>query len=48
LFASIGSGEIFGQLQYIFPQSRGDIRQPFTIKTNEKTRLIVIDRKAIK
>lgn len=47
LFASARSGEIFGQLQYIFPKSRGEIRQPFTIKTNEKTRLIMIDSKAI-
>lgn len=44
LFCSVGSGEIFGHLQYIF---NDNVKQPFTIKTNEKTRLIVFDKKAI-
>lgn len=37
-------GETFGYLSYIFDEN---IRAPFTIKTNEKTRLILIEKKAI-
>ena len=44
LLGSHKSGEVFGHLDYIFD---GKISSPFTIKTNEKTRLILIQKEAI-
>ena len=37
-------GETFGYLSYVFDENIG---APFTVKTNEKTRLILIEKKAI-
>ena len=44
LVGTFKRGEQFGFLSYIFDEN---IRAPFTIKTNEKTRLILIEKKAI-
>ena len=44
LVGTFKRGESFGYVSYIFDEN---IRAPFTIKTNEKTRLILIDKKAI-
>lgn len=44
LVGTFKRGESFGYLSYIFGEK---IRAPFTIKTNEKTRLILIEKKAI-
>jgi hypothetical protein len=44
LIGALKSGEVFGYLSYIFDNS---VKSPFTIKTNEKTRLILVEKKAI-
>jgi len=43
LFAEMKQGEIFGHPTHIFPQ----VMSPFTIKTNEKTRLRIIENPAV-
>jgi CRP-like cAMP-binding protein len=44
LLGTFKRGETFGYLGYIFDEK---IPPPFTIKTNEKTRLILIESKAV-
>ena len=45
LFSVFKRGEVFGHEPHIFPGRR--VLAPFTIKTNEKTRLLVIEKEAV-
>ena len=45
LFSVFQRGEVFGYEPHIFPGQR--VVSPFTIKTNEKTRLLVIEKGAV-
>lgn len=45
LFSVFKRGEVFGYEPHIFPGQR--VLSPFTIKTNEKTRLLVIAKEAV-
>jgi len=47
-FGELRTGEIFNHLPYVYPQEVKDhITCPFTIKTNEKTKLLIIEKDGI-
>ena len=44
IFAHIKTGHLFNHWVYIYPEAlKDEITCPFTIKTNEKTRILIID-----
>ena len=47
-FGELRTGEIFGHLPYVYPQEvRDSVTCPFTIKTNEKTKLLILEKSGI-
>ena len=47
-FGVLKPGEVFGHLPYVYPAEYKDTAAcPFTIKTNEKTRLLIIQKAGI-
>ena len=47
-FGELRSGEIFNDLPYVYPPGQKDlVTCPFTIKTNEKTKLLIIEKEGI-
>ena len=45
LFAELKAGEVFGHISHIFKNFR--VMSPYTIKTNEKTKYIIIEKAAL-
>jgi hypothetical protein len=47
-FGELRSGEIFNHLPYVQPAGQKDLVScPFTIKTNEKTKLLILEKEGI-
>jgi len=44
LFGLISAGEILSHWSYARPENSDDLYYPFTIKTNEKTKLLIISK----
>lgn len=48
LFGELKSGDIFNHLPYVYPGELKDyVTCPYTIKTDEKTRLMIINKEGV-